>query len=44
MKNATRGWYWFEDGTVAWFYGLAAWEKKVKIREHGRIVRFEHTA
>ena len=39
----TRGFYTFEDGTYAWFAGLSAAEKKLKIRKHGKIVRFTPT-
>ena len=38
--NGTRGWYYFEDGTVAWFHGLNNREKTAEIRRHGRIIRF----
>jgi len=40
----TRGWYWFEDGTQAWFNGLNARERAAQEREHGKIIRFVHTA
>lgn len=39
MKR-TRGWYLFEDGTEMWINGLNAREKAIKIRQHGRIIRF----
>ena len=39
----TRGWYTFADGTKTWFAGLSAQEKKVEIRKHGKIVKFEPT-
>ena len=39
----TRGWYTFADGYRVWFYGLSASEKKVEIRKHGKIVKFEWT-
>lgn len=40
MKN-TRGWYTFADGYRAWFFGLSGNDKKVEIRKHGKIVKFE---
>ena len=40
MARNTRGWYWFEDGTQAWFHGLSAREKANEIRQHGKIVKF----
>ena len=40
MKMKTRGWYYFEDGTCAWFNGLSAREKKNEIRKHGKIIHF----
>lgn len=42
-RTNTRGWYTFADGTQAWFNGLSAQEKRVQIRKHGNIVRFEPT-
>ena len=39
----TRGYYTFADGFTAWYYGLSGTEKRNLIREHGKIVRFEHT-
>lgn len=39
----TRGWYTFEDGYKAWFSGLKGTEKKIEIRKHGAIVKFERT-
>lgn len=42
-KIKTQGWYYFADGSYAWFYGLSAQERKVEIRKHGAIVRFEPT-
>ncbi len=41
--NQTRGWYWFADGSQAWFNGLSAREKANEIRKHGAIIRFMHT-
>ena len=40
MKN-TRGWYTFADGYRAWFFGLRGNDKKVEIKKHGKIVKFE---
>lgn len=40
----TRGWYFFEDGTQAWFSGLSAREKAIEVRQHGKVVKFIHTA
>lgn len=40
MAKKTQGWYYFEDGYVAWFYGLSAREKANEIRKHGKIVKF----
>lgn len=40
MARNTQGWYWFEDGSVAWFHGLSAREKANEIRQHGKIVKF----
>lgn len=40
----TQGWYTFADGYRGWFYGLGAQEKKVLIRDHGKIITFEHTS
>ena len=42
-RTNTRGWYTFEDGTETWFNGLSATEKKIEIRKHGKIIRFEPT-
>ena len=42
-KNSTRGWYFFEDGTQAWYNGLSAKERANAIRKYGRIVRFVPT-
>lgn len=42
-KNNTKGWYTFEDGYQAWFNGLSGTEKRIEIRKHGKIVRFEPT-
>jgi hypothetical protein len=42
-KIKTQGWYYFADGSYAWFHGLSAQERKVEIRKHGAIVRFEPT-
>jgi len=39
----SRGWYYFEDGYYGWFSGLSAMEKKVEVRKHGKILKFEHT-
>lgn len=43
-RTATRGWYTFTDGYMAWFSGLSGTEKKVEIHKHGQIVRFIHTS
>jgi len=43
MKNNTRGYYWFADGTTAWYNGLSTAEKRTLIKEHGPIVRFQPT-
>lgn len=43
-RTATRGWYTFADGYMAWFSGLSATEKRMEIRKHGQIVKFVHTA
>jgi len=40
MKNITRGWYTFEDGTQVWYNGLSAREKKNAIAKYGKIVKF----
>ena len=42
-KIKTQGWYYFADGSYAWFHGLSTQERKVEIRKHGAIVRFEPT-
>ena len=42
-KTTTKGWYQFADGTVAWFHGLSAQEKRVEIFHHGKIVKFVPT-
>lgn len=42
-RTKTRGWYWFADGTQAWYNGLSGVEKKNLIRQHGPIVRFDPT-
>ena len=42
-KSKTRGWYWFADGTQAWFNGLSAAEKRNEVRLHGAILRFVPT-
>lgn len=39
-KSKTMGWYYFADGTSAWFHGLSASEKKLEIYRHGAIIRF----
>lgn len=36
----TQGTYYFADGSVIWFHGLSAQEKKVEIRKHGKIMKF----
>ena len=43
MTIKTQGWYTFADGYRCWFHGLSAQEKKVEIRKHGKIIRFEQT-
>lgn len=40
MAKNSRGWYFFADGTSAWFNGLSAREKTNEVRRHGAIVRF----
>ena len=42
-RNKTRGWYVFEDGYTVWINGMSAREKKIKILEHGPIIRFSPT-
>lgn len=42
-KNRTQGWYTFADGHKEWFSGLSAQEKKIEIRKHGAIVKFQMT-
>lgn len=42
-KNKTRGWYTFEDGYYVWFSGLSGTEKRIEIRQHGKIVKFVPT-
>jgi hypothetical protein len=41
--DKTRGWYYFEDGTVEWFLGLNRHEKANAVRKHGKVVRFVPT-
>ena len=36
----SMGIYKFADGTVAWFAGLSASEKKREIAKHGAIIQF----
>ena len=46
MRNSipkSRGFYEFKDGTVAWYSGLSASEKKREIEKYGAIVKFTHT-
>lgn len=40
----TRGWYTFADGYRCWFAGMSGQEKKIEVRKHGKIVKFERTA
>jgi len=40
----TRGWYTFEDGYYVWLNGLSSNEKMILVRQHGDIVKFEHTS
>lgn len=40
MAKSTRGTYIFEDGARIWFHGLSGLERKVAIRDHGKIIRF----
>lgn len=40
---ASRGFYLFEDGVEIWFAGLSGTEKRIRVRQHGKIVRFIHT-
>jgi hypothetical protein len=40
-RTKTQGWYLFEDGTYAWYHGMSAQEKKIEIRKHGQIIRFQ---
>ena len=42
-NNGTRGWYTFADGYEVWVNGYSAQERKVEIRKHGPIVKFEPT-
>lgn len=42
-SGSTRGWYTFEDGYYVWVNGLSSTEKMILIRQHGQIVKFEHT-
>ena len=42
-RKHTQGWYYFEDGTSAWFNGLSAQERGREVRQHGKIVRFVPT-
>lgn len=44
MKNNTRGWYYFEDGSVQWVNGFSTREKKIEIMKHGKIIKFIPTA
>lgn len=39
----TRGWYWFADGSMAWFNGLSKKEREIEVRKHGAIIKFERT-
>lgn len=39
-RTKIRGWYYFEDGTQAWFHGLSKREKDIEVLRHGRIIRF----
>lgn len=39
----TRGWYWFADGSMAWFNGLSKKERENEVRKHGAIIKFERT-
>lgn len=41
--NNTTGWYWFQDGSVEWFYGMSKQERKVQEMKHGKIIRFKPT-
>lgn len=43
MARKTQGWYWFEDGYMAWFHGLSKHERDNEILRHGCIVRFMPT-
>lgn len=43
MASRTQGFYTFADGSVIWFYGLNATEKKVEVMKHGAVVRFVPT-
>lgn len=42
-KIKSQGWYYFADGTQAWFHGLSAQEKTIEIRQHGAIIKFVPT-
>lgn len=42
-RTHTQGYYWFEDGTTAWFNGLSKREKDNEIRQHGKIIKFVPT-
>lgn len=39
----SQGWYYFADGTQAWYHGLSAQEKRNEVRKHGAIIRFIST-
>jgi hypothetical protein len=39
-KNTTCGTYYFEDGYIAWFFGLSTAERRQEERKHGRILMF----
>ena len=43
MASRTRGYYTFADGSVIWFSGLSASERKIEIIKHGAIVKFVRT-
>ena len=42
-NHPTQGYYWFADGTRAWFNGLSRQEKAVEVSKHGKVVSFKRT-
>lgn len=38
--NNGRGWWFlFEDGYEMWALGMSAQEKKIEVRNHGKLIR-----